>query len=80
MCFAECSFWNPVFIPKLCDDRVAKNLLYIEALASVKSAEWDMTDDIKKQLSTLQRKGHKKEASLEGSVGSCHVGVLLCSI
>ena len=83
-----CSFWDPVFIPELCDDRVAKNLLYIEALASVKSAEWEISDDVRKQLSALQRKGHKKEVRFEGSMGSCgcvmwawvcYVGVFVCS-
>ena len=58
-----CSFWDPVFIPELCSDRVARNLLYIEALAAVANSHWEIPKDITKQLSTLQRKSLKKEVN-----------------
>ena len=56
-----CSFWDSVFLPELCADRVAKNLLYIEGLAAVAAGQWHMSSDIKKQLSALQKKGQKKQ-------------------
>ncbi len=57
------SFWDPVFLPELYSDRVAKNLLYIEALAAVAAGHWDMPDDIMRELKSLQRKSLKKEVS-----------------
>jgi hypothetical protein len=63
------SFWDSVFIKELLDDRVARNLLYIEALSCVTQGQWEVTDDIKKQLSQLQRKSHKKEVCGGGACG-----------
>ena len=50
-----------MFIKDLLEDRVAKNLLYIEALSCVTQGHWDIDAEAKKKLSALQRKGHKKE-------------------
>ena len=54
-------FWDPTFLPELICDRVAKNLLYIEALSAVTLDHWDISPDISKKLSALQRKSNKKE-------------------
>lgn len=54
-------FWDPTFLPELICDRVAKNLLYIEALSAVTLGHWDISPDISKRLSALQRKSNKKE-------------------
>lgn len=42
---------------------MAKNLLYLEALAAVGEGHWDMTPDVRKQLASLQKKAQKKQVS-----------------
>lgn len=63
-----------MFIKEVLDDRVAKNLLYIEALSCVTQGHWDIKEDVMKKLSALQRKGHKKEVyGWAWHIVTCHV-------
>lgn len=55
------SFWDPKLVPPLLGDRVAKNLLYIEALSSIALEHWEVGNDKLDNLSTMQRKALKKE-------------------
>ena len=52
-----------MLLPELLEDRVAKNMMYIEALSSVTNGYWEMIPEVKKQLSSLQKKTQKKEVS-----------------
>ena len=42
-------------------DRVAKNLLYIEAVADIDRRYWEVGREKKVELTALQKKGQKKE-------------------
>ena len=42
-------------------DRVAKNLLYIEAVADIDRGYWEVGREKKGELTALQKKGQKKE-------------------
>ena len=81
-----CSFWDPVFLPELCSDRVARNLLYIEALAAVSDGHWEIMDDVRKELNALQKKALKKEVSSTPrvirfvSMGQCDICPLWCAV
>ena len=43
------------------DDKVAKNMLYIEALATVARGTMEVTRDVRDKLAALKTKGQKKE-------------------
>ncbi len=60
-CFYSYSFWSPTFVPSLLDDKVAKNMLYIEALATVARGTMEVTRDVRDKLAALKTKGQKKE-------------------
>ena len=55
------SFWDSKFVPSLLGDRVAKNLLYIEALSSLALEHWEVGNDKLDSLSSMQKKALKKE-------------------
>ena len=48
---------------ELLSDRVAKNLMYIEAVADVDRGHWEVGRERKGELTSLQKKGQKKEVS-----------------
>lgn len=45
----------------LLEDKVARNMLYIEALAIVARGTVDIARDVKDKLASLKSKGQKKE-------------------
>ncbi len=55
------SFWSATFVPSLLDDKVAKNMLYIEALAAVARGTMEVARDVRDKLAALKSKGQKKE-------------------
>ena len=59
-----CSFWDSKLVPPLLGDRVAKNLLYIEALSSIALEHWEVGNDKLDNLSSMQKKALKKEVRL----------------
>ena len=58
------SFWDSKLVPPLLGDRVAKNLLYIEALSSIALEHWEVGNDKLDNLSSMQKKALKKEVNL----------------
>ena len=48
---------------KLLSDRVAKNLMYIEAVADIDQSHWEVGRERRGELTSLQKKGQKKEVS-----------------
>ncbi|XP_064387805.1 sorting nexin-17-like isoform X2 [Halichondria panicea] len=54
-------FWSATFVPSLLDDKVAKNMLYIEALAAVARGTMEVARDVRDKLAALKSKGQKKE-------------------
>ena len=48
-------------MPSLISDKNAKNLLYIEALNAVSLGHWEVDMETMEQLTTLRKKGQKKE-------------------
>jgi len=55
------SFWDPVYDDDLLDNRIAMNLLFVQAENEVDRGWLMATKDQHKQLSALQQKGSKKE-------------------
>lgn len=55
------SFWDAVFVPSLLEDKVAKNMLYIEALASVNRGHIEVSKGVLDKLAAMKSKGQKKE-------------------
>ena len=45
------------------DDKVAKNMLYIEALAAVSRGHIDLSAEVREKLAAMKSKGLKKEVS-----------------
>ena len=60
---ASLSFWDPNLVSELLSDRVAKNLMYIEAVADIDRGHWEVGRERKGELTSLQKKGQKKEVS-----------------
>ena len=61
------SFWDPNLVSKLLSDRVAKNLMYIQAVADVDRGHWEVgREEERGELTSLQKKGQKKEVSEAG--------------
>ena len=58
------SFWDSTFVPTLLDDKVAKNMLYIEALHSVAKGHIDVTMETRERLASMKSKGQKKEVDI----------------
>ena len=52
---------------ELLSDRVAKNLMYIEAVADIDRSHWEVGRERRGELTSLQKKGQKKEVS-EGGI------------
>ena len=50
------------------DDKVAKNMLYIEALATVSRGTMEVTRDVRDKLAALKTKGQKKEVKFMCSI------------
>ena len=48
---------------ELLSDRVAKNLMYIEAVADIERGHWEVGRERRGELTSLQKKGQKKEVS-----------------
>ena len=48
---------------ELLSDRVAKNLMYIEAVADIDRGHWEVGRERRGELTSLQKKGQKKEVS-----------------
>ena len=48
---------------ELLSDRVAKNLMYIEAVADIDRSHWEVGRERRGELTSLQKKGQKKEVS-----------------
>jgi len=48
-------------VSELLSDRVAKNMLYIEAVADIDRGYWEVGREKKAELTALQKKGQKKE-------------------
>ena len=46
---------------ELLSDRVAKNLMYIEAVADIDQSHWEVGRERRGELTSLQKKGQKKE-------------------
>ena len=67
--FASLSFWDPNLVSELLSDRVAKNLMYIEAVADVDRGHWEVGRERRGELTSLQKKGQKKEVSGGGREG-----------
>ena len=64
MCVCTChSFWDATFAPPLFEDKVAKNMLYIEALAAVSRGHIDLSAEVREKLAALKSKGQKKEVA-----------------
>ncbi|XP_065911669.1 sorting nexin-17-like [Dysidea avara] len=55
------AFWNNQYIDNLLTDRTARNLLYVEAIASLDGHNLEASPQVRTSLSTLQSKGSKKE-------------------
>ena len=55
-----CSFWDPNLVSELLSDRVAKNLMYIEAVADIDRGHWEVGRERKGELTSLLKKGQKK--------------------
>ena len=76
------SFWQFLgidFVPTLLDDKVAKNMLYIEALHSVAKGHIDVTMETREKLAAMKSKGQKKEVERSCDYfPSCHVTTLSC--
>ena len=72
------SLWDPTLLPELLEDRVAKNLLYTEALWYVNLDQWDMAPGMKKQFAALEKKGQKKEVRID-LTSQHHLSLLLMS-
>ena len=53
---------------ELLSDRVAKNLMYIEAVADVDRGHWEVGRERRGELTSLQKKGQKKEVSGEAGM------------
>ena len=53
---------------ELLSDRVAKNLMYIEAVADIDRSHWEVGRERRRELTSLQKKGQKKEVSEGGRV------------
>ena len=51
---------------ELLSDRVAKNLMYIEAVADIDRSHWEVGRERRGELTSLQKKGQKKEVSEGG--------------
>ncbi len=59
------SFWSSTFVPLLLEDKVARNMLYIEALATVARGTMDVARDTRDKLASLKSKGQKKEVDTQ---------------
>ena len=51
---------------ELLSDRVAKNLMYIEAVADIDRSHWEVGRERRGELTSRQKKGKKKEVSEGG--------------
>ena len=51
---------------KLLSDRVAKKLMYIEAVADIDRSHWEVGRERRGELTSLQKKGQKKEVKEGG--------------
>ena len=60
---ASLSFWVPNLVSELLSDHVAKNLMYIEAVADIDRSHWEVGRERRGELTSLQKKGQKKEVS-----------------
>ena len=58
--FASLSFWDLNLVSELLSDRVAKNLMYIEAVADIDQGHWEVGRERRGELTSLQKKGQKK--------------------
>ena len=58
---------------ELLSDRVAKNLIYIEAVADIDRSHWEVGRERRGELTSLQKKGQKKEVN-EGGRGRMREG------
>lgn len=50
-------------VSELLSDRVAKKLMYIEAVADIDRGHWEVGRERRGELTSLQKKGQKKEVS-----------------
>ncbi|XP_064597329.1 sorting nexin-17-like [Liolophura sinensis] len=55
------SYWDPAFDDDLLEDRIAMNLLYVQAVSDIERQWTFATKDQLKQLTALQVKGSKRE-------------------
>ena len=53
---------------ELLSDHVAKNLMYIEAVADIDQSHWEVGRERRGELTSLQKKGQKKEVKEEGGM------------
>ena len=53
---------------ELLSDRVAKNLMYIEAVADIDRGHWEVGRERRGELTSLQKKRQKKEVSGEAGM------------
>lgn len=64
MCIILHSFWDPTYDEELVDDRVAMNLLYVQAVSDIERG-WVLADeDQHRRLTALQAKNSRKEVIL----------------
>ncbi|KAJ8322353.1 hypothetical protein KUTeg_000824 [Tegillarca granosa] len=62
------SFWDPAFEDDLLDNKIAMNLLYVQAVSDIER-QWTLaTKEQLKHLATLQQRGSKREDSVKEGI------------
>ena len=59
-----CRFWDPSFDDELLEDRVAMNLLHVQAVSDIDRGWVNADKDQHRRLTALQQKNSKKEVGL----------------
>lgn len=72
-------FFNPSFLSECLSDPVATNMIYIEVLSDVESNRFELSEEVKRNLLALKKKGNRKEVRTTGH-NHCIVYLLVFSI
>lgn len=65
------SYWDPAYDSELIRDRVALNLLYVQAVTEVECGWVLCNEDVRQKLASLQAKGSKGEVSIVEDATFC---------
>lgn len=61
MAFLFCSYWDPAYDLELITDRVALNLLYVQAVTEVECGWVSCSEELRQKLTSLQANGSKRD-------------------